>query len=76
MCFQDHYIGMTQRELISGNAIFLTTPIEQKEKCEIQNFCIRDCSFYRLFSCDKANFLPLQGSSLTYLKFIATFIQV
>ena len=56
MCFQDHYIGMTQWELISGNAIFLTTPIEQKEKCEIQNFCIRDCSFYQLFSCDKPTF--------------------
>ena len=29
---------MAEQELISGNAMFLIEPIEQKEKCKIQNF--------------------------------------
>ena len=47
---------MAEQELISGNAMFLIEPIEQKEKCEIQNFYIRDCSFYQLFVFPKINF--------------------
>ena len=47
---------MAEQELISGNVMFVIEPIEQKEKCEIQNFYIRDCPFYQLFVFHKTNF--------------------